>query len=132
MLQTQAGKNLKVGTLRGRVWHGEIKITREPSGAQGQRQNYIAFDTDLPGFGVRDAKRQAFFLMQYRRHEPDTAGDDRTIGIVTAELARREATPNSAAYEGGWRSSALTRTDGHSDGELGQRFLAYVPFKRKP
>lgn len=44
--------------------------------------NYIAFDTELPGFGVRvmpSGKR--FFLIQYRRH-------GRTRRVMLGQLAR--------------------------------------------
>src|SRR5260370_35449133 len=54
--------------------------------------NYIAFDAELPGFGVRvmpSGKR--FFLVQYRRHGRTRRVMLGQFGPLTAELARRRA-----------------------------------------
>jgi hypothetical protein len=59
----------------------KIKITKRTVEAlKVAAKDYIAFDTDLPGFGVRvmpSGKR--FFLVQYRRHGRTRAGDDWAI-----------------------------------------------------
>jgi hypothetical protein len=54
--------------------------------------NYIAFDAELPGFGVRvmpSGKR--FFLVQYRRHGRTRRVMLGQFGPLTAEIARRRA-----------------------------------------
>jgi hypothetical protein len=57
-----------------------------------QATNYIAFDAELPGFGVRimpSGKR--FFLVQYRRHGRTRRVMLGQFGPLTAEVARRRA-----------------------------------------
>ena len=77
----------------------KIKITKRTVEAlKVATKDYIAFDTALPGFGVRvmpSGKR--FFLVQYRRHGRTRRVMIGQFGIVTAELARREATLSLAA-----------------------------------
>ena len=72
----------------------KIKITkRSVEALKVTSKDYIAFDTDIPGFGVRvmpSGKR--FFLVQYRRHGRTRRVMIGQFGVVTAELARREAT----------------------------------------
>jgi hypothetical protein len=71
----------------------KIKITKRTVEAlKVATKDYIAFDVDLPGFGVRvmpSGKR--FFLVQYRRHGRTRRVMIGQYGVVTAELARREA-----------------------------------------
>lgn len=64
-------------------------------------KDYIAFDTDLPGFGVRVMPSgRRFFLVQYRRHGRTRRVMLGQFGIVTAELARREATIKLGSVRG--------------------------------
>ena len=54
--------------------------------------NYVAFDAELPGFGVRvmpSGKR--FFLVHYRRHGRTRQVMLGQFGPLTAEVARRRA-----------------------------------------
>src|SRR6266702_1965181 len=90
----------------------KIKFTKRTVEAlKVSAQDYIAFDTDLPGFGVRvmpSGKR--FFLVQYRRHGRTRRVMIGLFGIVTAELARREATIQTWQCTGRqWRSSGVAR-----------------------
>ena len=90
----------------------KIKITKRTVEAlKAAAKDYIAFDTDLPGFGVRvmpSGKR--FFLVQYRRHGRTRRVMIGQFGIVTAELARREATIKLGSVRGRrWRSSGVAR-----------------------
>jgi hypothetical protein len=72
----------------------KIKITKRTVEAlKITSKDYIAFDTDLPGFGVHVMPSgRRFFLVQYRRHGRTRRVMIGQFGIVTAELARREAT----------------------------------------
>jgi hypothetical protein len=116
----------------------KIKITKRTVEAlRVAGRDYIAFDTDLPGFGVRvmpSGKR--FFLVQYRRHGRTRRVMIGQFGIVTAELARREATAKLGSVRGAdGDPAALRDADRQSTTmtELGQRFLAqYVPVRCKP
>lgn len=125
-------------TLRERVQYGEIKITKRTVEAlRVATKDYIAFDTDLPGFGVRvmpSGKR--FFLVQYRRHGRTRRVMIGQFGIVTAELARREATIKLGSVRGADGDPAAMRdADRQSTTmkELGERFLnQYVPVRCKP
>ena len=116
----------------------KIKITKRTVEAlRVTGRDYIAFDTDLPGFGVRvmpSGKR--FFLVQYRRHGRTRRVMIGQFGIVTAELARREATAKLGSVRGGdGDPAALRDADRQSTTmtELGHRFLAqYVPVRCKP
>ena len=80
----------------------KIKITkRSVEALKVTSKDYIAFDTDLPGFGVRvmpSGKR--FFLVQYRRHGRTRRLMIGQFEIVTAELARREATIKLGSVRG--------------------------------
>jgi hypothetical protein len=99
-------------------------------------KDYIAFDTDLPGFGVRvmpSGKR--FFLVQYRRHGRTRRVMIGQFGIVTAELARREATIKLGSVRGADGPAVLRDANRQSTTmkELGERFLTqYVPVRCKP
>src|SRR6267142_3840017 len=99
-------------------------------------KDYIAFDTDLPGFGVRvmpSGKR--FFLVQYRRHGRTRRVMIGQFGIVTAELARREATIKLGSVRGADGDPAALRDAERQSitmKELGERFLTqYVPVRYK-
>jgi len=116
----------------------KIKITKRTVEAlKVTSKDYIAFDTDLPGFGVRvmpSGKR--FFLVQYRRHGRTRRVMIGQFGIVTAELARREATIKLGSVRGAdGDPAALRDADRQSTTmkELGERFLTrYVPVRCKP
>ena len=116
----------------------KIKITKRTVEAlKVTAKDYIAFDTDLPGFGVRvmpSGKR--FFLVQYRRHGRTRRVMIGQFGIVTAELARSEATMKLGSVRGAnGDPAALRDADRQSTTmkELGQRFLEqYVPVRCKP
>lgn len=79
----------------------KIRITKRTVEAlKAAPKDFIAFDTDLPGFDVRvmpSGKR--FFLVQYRRHGRTRRVMIGQFGIVTAELARREATIKRGSVE---------------------------------
>jgi integrase len=116
----------------------KIKITkRSVETLRVTSKDYIAFDTDLPGFGVRvmpSGKR--FFLVQYRRHGRTRRVMIGQFGIVTAELARREATIKLGSVRGANGDPAALRDDERQSTtmkELGERFLTqYVPTRCKP
>ena len=116
----------------------KIKITkRSVEALKVTSKDYIAFDTDLPGFGVRvmpSGKR--FFLVQYRRHGRTRRVMIGQFGIVTAELARREATIKLGSVRGAdGDPAALRDADRQSTTmkELGARFLTqYIPVRCKP
>jgi Arm domain-containing DNA-binding protein len=116
----------------------KIKITKRTVEALKITSNdYIAFDTDLPGFGVRvmpSGKR--FFLVQYRRHGRTCRVMIGQFGIVTAELARREATIKLGSVRGADGDPAALRDAGRQSTtmkELGECFLTqYVPVRCKP
>src|SRR5216683_957937 len=104
----------------------KIKITKRTVEAlKVATKDYIAFDTDLPGFGV-----------QYRRHGRTRRVMIGQFGIVTAELARREATIKLGSVRGAdGDPAALRDADRQSTTmkELGARFLTqYVPVRCKP
>jgi hypothetical protein len=116
----------------------KIKITKRTVEAlKVTAKDYIAFDTDLPGFGVRvmpSGKR--FFLVQYRRHGRTRRVMIGQFGIVTAELARREATIKLGSVRGGDGDPAASRDAERQSTtmkELGRRFLdQHVSVRCKP
>ena len=116
----------------------KIKITKRTVEAlKVATKDYIAFDTALPGFGVRvmpSGKR--FFLVQYRRHGRTRRVMIGQFGIVTAELARREATIKLGSVRGADGDPAAMRDAARQSttvNELGERFLnQYVPVRCKP
>jgi|GEM_PF-3804391 len=69
---------------------------------ESRDKDYILFDEDLPGLGVRVMPSdKRFYLIQYRRH-----GRTRRVmigqhGPITAEIARREANRMLGAVRGG-------------------------------
>jgi integrase len=116
----------------------KIKITkRSVEALKIATKDYIAFDTDLPGFGVRvmpSGKR--FFLVQYRRHGRTRRVMLGQFGVVTAEVARREATIMLGSVRGAGGDPAALRDANRQSTtmkELGKRFLdQYVPSRCKP
>lgn len=116
----------------------KIKITKRTVEAlKVATKDYIAFDTELPGFGLRvmpSGKR--FFLVQYRRHGRTRRVMIGQFGIVTAELARREATIKLGSVRGADGDPAAMRDAERQSTtmkELGERFLnQYVPVRCKP
>jgi integrase len=116
----------------------KIKITkRSVESLKVTSKDYIAFDTELPGFGVRimpSGKR--FFLVQYRRHGRTRRVMIGQFGIVTAELARREATIKLGSVRAANGDPAALRDAERQSTtmkELGERFLTqYVPTRCKP
>jgi integrase len=115
----------------------KIKITkRSVEALKVTSKDYIAFDTDLPGFGVRvmpSGKR--FFLVQYRRHGRTRRVMIGQFGVVTAELARREATIKLGSVRGANGDPAALRDAERQSTtmkELGERFLTqYVATRCK-
>jgi integrase len=116
----------------------KIKITKRTVEAlKVATKDYIAFDTDLPGFGVRVMPSgRRFFLVQYRRHGRTRRVMLGQFGIVTAELARREATIKLGSVRGANGDPAALRDAERQSTkmkELGERFLnQYVPVRCKP
>ncbi|WP_316186335.1 MULTISPECIES: site-specific integrase [unclassified Bradyrhizobium] len=133
----QTRKN-RTEAQRERAFMAKIKITkRAVETLKVQAKDYIAFDTELPGFGVRvmpSGKR--FFLVQYRRRGRTRRVMIGQFGIVTAELARREATIKLGSVRGADGDPAALRDAERQSTtmkELGERFLSqYVPARCKP
>src|SRR6266481_4587722 len=99
--------------------------------------NYIAFDAELPGFGVRvmpSGKR--FFLVQYRRHGRTRRVLLGQFGPLTAEVARRRALILLAQARSGGLDPAAERDalrQSFTVGQLGARFLKeHVAVRCKP
>jgi len=102
-----------------------------------KEKDYIAFDSDLPGFGVRvmpSGKR--FFLIQYRRHGRTRRVMLGQFGPVTAERARRDAMVMLGNVRGADGDPAALRDherQSTSVKELGERFLKeHVAVRCKP
>src|ERR1700731_565315 len=114
-----------------------LKLTkRTVESLKVREKDHISFDAELPGFGVRvmpSGKR--FFLVQYRRHGRTRRVMIGQFGIVTAELARREATAKLGSVRGAdGDPAALRDADRQSTtmNELGRRFLVSYPLSGKP
>jgi Arm DNA-binding domain len=116
----------------------KLKLTKRAVGSlKINEKDYIAFDAELPGFGVRvmpSGKR--FFLIQYRRHGRTRRVMIGQFGPVTAENARREATRLLGQVRGGGGDPAALRDAERLSAtvkELGQRFLKqHVATRCKP
>ena len=114
------------------------KLTKRSVEALGVRAtNYIAFDAELPGFGVRvmpSGKR--FFLVQYRRHGRTRRVMLGQFGPLTAEVARRRALTLLAQARSGGLDPAAERDalrQSFTVGQLGARFLnEHVAVRCKP
>lgn len=106
----------------------KAKLTKRTVEALARlEKDYITFDTELPGFGVRvmpSGKR--FFLVQYRRRGRSRRVMIGQFGIVTAELARREATRMLGTVRGGDGDPAAQRDAERQSmtmKQLAERFL---------
>lgn len=90
-------------------------------------KNYIIFDAELPGFGIRimpSGKR--FFLVQYRRHGRTRRIMIGQFGPITAEIARQQAMALLGQAKGGGNDPALARDSLRQSmtmEQLGARFL---------
>ena len=90
-------------------------------------KDYISFDAELAGFGIRvmpSGKR--FFLVQYRRHGRTRRVMIGQFGIITAEQARREATRMLGDVRGAAGDPAAHRDlerQATTMKQLGERFL---------
>lgn len=99
--------------------------------------DYIVFDTELPGFGLRvmpSGKR--FFLIQYRRYGRTRRVMIGQFGPITAEIARKEALRMLGDVRGNDGDPAAIRDKERQSctvEELGRRFLAeHVATRCKP
>ena len=114
------------------------KLTKRFVEALDKREkDYIIFDTELPGFGIRvmpSGKR--FFLIQYRRHGRTRRVMIGQFGPVTAEIARKEATRMLGDVRGNDGDPAAARDRERQSAtvtELGERFLKeHVAVRCKP
>ena len=114
------------------------KLTkRSVEGLRVRAVNYIAFDGELPGFGVRvmpSGKR--FFLVQYRRYGRTRRVMLGQFGPLTAELARRRALMLLAQARSGGSDPAAERDalrQSLTVEQLGARFLKeHVAVRCKP
>jgi integrase len=116
----------------------KLKLTkRTVDSLKVNEKDYITFDSELPGFGVRimpSGKR--FFLIQYRRHGRTRRVMIGQFGPVTAENARREAMRLLGQVRGAGGDPAALRDAERLAvmvKELGQRFLKqHVATRCKP
>lgn len=106
----------------------QLKLTKRAiQSLKVNEKDYIAFDAELPGFGVRvmpSGKR--FFLIQYRRYGRTRRVMIGQFGPLTAENARREATRLLGQVRGANGDPAGLRDAERQSAtvkELGQRFL---------
>lgn len=114
------------------------KLTKRfVEGLDKREKDYIIFDTELPGFGIRvmpSGKR--FFLIQYRRHGRTRRVMIGQFGPVTAEIARKEATRMLGDVRGNDGDPAAARDRERQSAtvtELGDRFLKeHVAVRCKP
>lgn len=104
---------------------------------QAKDKDYIVFDSDLPGFGIRIMPSgKKFFLIQYRRHGRTRRVMIGQYGIVAAEVARKEAMRMLGNVRGGEADPAAIRDRERQSAtvkELGERFLKeHVAVRCKP
>ena len=106
----------------------KLKLTKRTiESLEVNEKDYIVFDAELPGFGVRvmpSGKR--FFLIQYRRHGRTRRVMIGQFGPVTAENARRKANRLLGQVRGAGGDPAALRDAERlavTVKELGQRFL---------
>lgn len=94
---------------------------------QARDKDYIVFDSELPGFGIRVMPSgKCFFLIQYRRHGRTRRVMIGQFGPVTAEIARREAIRMLGNVRGNDGDPAAIRDRERQSAtvkELGDRFL---------
>lgn len=114
------------------------KLTKRfVEGLEKREKDYIIFDSELPGFGIRvmpSGKR--FFLIQYRRHGRTRRVMIGQFGPVTAEIARKEAIRMLGDVRGNDGDPAAIRDRERQSAtmpELGARFLKeHVAVRCKP
>src|SRR6266404_9572697 len=116
----------------------KIKITRRTvESLKAATKDYLAFDTELPGFGVRVMPSgKKFFLVQYRRHGRTRRVMIGQFGPLTAEVARRRALVLLAQARSGGSDPAADRDalrQSLTVEQLGARFLReHVAVRCKP
>jgi integrase len=103
----------------------------------GRDKDYIVFDNDLPGFGVRVMPSgHRYFLIQYRRHGRTRRVMIGQFGPITADEARREALRMLGSVRGGDGDPAAARDRERQSltmVALGERFLKeHVAVRCKP
>jgi len=90
-------------------------------------KDYITFDAELAGFGIRVMRSgKRFFLVQYRRHGRTRRVMIGQFGIITAEQARREASRMLGEVRGAGGDPAAQRDLERQETtmkQLGERFL---------
>jgi len=90
-------------------------------------KDYITFDAELAGFGIRVMRSgKRFFLVQYRRHGRTRRVMIGQFGITTAEQARREASRMLGEVRGAGGDPAAQRDLERQETtmkQLGERFL---------
>ncbi|PWR21612.1 site-specific integrase [Zavarzinia compransoris] len=104
---------------------------------EARDKDYIIFDSELPGFGIRVMPSgKCFFLIQYRRHGRTRRVMIGQFGPVTAEIARREAIRMLGNVRGNDGDPAAVRDRERQSAtvkELGDRFLKeHVATRCKP
>ncbi len=102
-----------------------------------REKDYIAFDSELPGFGVRVMPSgRRFFLVQYRRNGRSRRVMLGMFGPITAEIARKEATRLLGNVRGADGDPATDRDRERQSitvVELGARFMKeHVAVRCKP
>lgn len=102
-----------------------------------KEKDYIVFDCELPGFGVRVMPSgRRFFLVQYRRNGRSRRVMLGMFGPVTAEIARKEATRLLGNVRGADGDPAADRDRERQSitvVELGARFMKeHVAVRCKP
>ncbi|MFZ2871451.1 tyrosine-type recombinase/integrase [Zavarzinia sp.] len=100
-------------------------------------KDYIVFDSELPGFGIRVMPSgKCFFLIQYRRHGRTRRVMIGQFGPVTVEIARKEAIRMLGNVRGSDGDPAAIRDRERQSAtvkELGERFLKeHVATRCKP
>lgn len=105
-----------------------LKLTKQSVETLAVKEkDYIRFDTDLTGFGIRvmpSGKR--FFLIQYRRQGRTRRFMIGQFGPITVECARREAQRMLGAVRGGGSDRADRRDQLRQSmtvRQLGERFF---------
>jgi len=104
---------------------------------EARDKDYIVFDSELPGFGIRVMPSgKCFFLIQYRRHGRTRRVMIGQFGPVTAEIARKEAIRMLGNVRGADGDPAAIRDRERQSAtvkELGERFLKeHVATRCKP
>lgn len=105
-----------------------LKLTkRSVEALKPNEKDYIAFDGELPGFGVRiKPSGKRIFLIHYRIHGRSRRVTLGRFGPVTAEVARREAMRLLGEARGLGSDPAAARDferRANTITQLGERFL---------